>query len=324
MQNARVSVIVPIYNSRAYLPKCLESIVKQTYKNLEILLVDDGSVDNSLEMCQEYAKRDNRIRVLHQENKGVSAARNAGLEIAEGEYIMFVDSDDELLENGISLLVNDIETFGADVATASKLYVTMDQQVINRCIEEKEGITLFTGTEALTHSLDFDRRMTSCHGKLFCKHFLADIRFEEGRKVNEDFYFVFLCCLKKPRYTYRNECVYKYYYRENSASHSDFNEKYFDMLYFAEQKKRKIEAYYPELLHKAVCMEVSTHLFMINMLCKTKDSKYREEENKSTAFIKQHYGQYFTCNKFEKRLAWIVTHGLYPLYKWAVRMKYYR
>ena len=324
MYDATVSIVVPIYNCAAYLPMCIESIIRQTYPNLDIILIDDGSSDNSLEICKEFAKKDSRIRVLHQENAGVSAARNAGIEMAEGEYITFVDSDDELLEKCISLLVGDIEFWSADFAFASKLYVTSDQQVTSRCIKGAEDISVFTGIDTLVQSLDFDRRMTSCHGKLFRKQFLSDIRFVEGRKVNEDFYFVFLCCLKQPKVVYRNECVYKYYYRENSASHDSFGDKYFDMLYFAEQKKKMIALYYPELLDKATCTEVSTHLFMINMLCKTKSTRYREAEQASIKFVKEHYSNYSTSNTFEKRLAWIVAHGFYPLYKWAVRMKYYR
>ena len=96
------------------------------------------------------------------------------------------------------------------------------------------------------------------------------------------------------------------------------------MLYFAEQKKQLIEMQYPELFDIAVCMEVSTHLFMLNMLCKTKDKKYRESELTSIKCVKRNYRNYVTENRFEKRLAWIVSHGLYPLYKMAIRMKYHR
>lgn len=322
MSHAKVSVIVPIYNSGKYLPSCIESITNQTYQNIEILLIDDGSKDNSLEICKDYARRDNRIKVLHQENQGVSAARNAGIELAEGTYLTFVDSDDELLENGISLLVDDIERYGADIATASKLYITSDKSVLDRSLKGTRDITVFTGTETLRLSLEFDRRMTSCHGKLFRRQFLSDTRYEVGKRINEDFYFVFLCCMKKPVFTYRNECVYKYYFRESSATHAVFGEKYFDMLYFAEQKKQLIRKHYPELLDKAICMEVSTHLFMLNMLCRTKDTKYQADEGKSIQYVKENYRKYTTDSKFEKRLAWIVAHGMYPIYKKFIGMKY--
>lgn len=94
-----ITVIVPVYNVEKYLRRCLDSIIRQTYQNLEILCIDDGSIDNSGEICEQYAARDARIKVIHQENQGLSTARNRGLDAAEGEYIAFVDSDDYILED---------------------------------------------------------------------------------------------------------------------------------------------------------------------------------------------------------------------------------
>lgn len=322
--NAKVSVIVPIYDSEAYLPMCIESIRNQTYRNLEILLIDDGSTDNSLAICKEMALKDTRIRVIHQENQGVSAARNTGIEVAQGEYLTFVDSDDELLPNGIAVLIKDIETYSADVASASKLYISAENEVRDCKLEKVEDVSIMTGVDALKLSLAFDRRMTSCHGKLFRKKFLFDIRYEVGKKINEDFYFVFQCCVKEPVFIYRNECVYRYYYRDNSVTHTSFNDKYFDMLYFAEKKRKIIEEQYPELSEMAVSMEVSTHLFLLNILCRTSEKKYKKIWKKSVQFVRQNHRNYTSANRFEKRLFWIVTHGLYPLYKVAVRLKYCR
>lgn len=320
----KVSVIVPIYNSEAYLPMCIESIMNQSYENIEIILIDDGSTDASLKICTEYASVDDRIKVIHQENGGVSSARNSGIEAATGEYITFVDSDDELMENGIALLVNDIVEYGADIASASKVYITPEEKTIDRSIKNEKDVLVFHGTEALELSLDFDRRMTACHGKLFRRQFIDDIRYEKGRRINEDFYFVFLCCVKQPVFVYRNESVYKYYYRDNSATHAPFGDKYLDIIYFSEQKKKAIEANYPELIDKAICMEISTHLFLLNILCKTNDKRYRDYEKSSIRFVKENYKKYITPNKFEGRLAWIVAHGLYPVYKMLIRLKYYR
>ena len=111
-----VSVIVPIYNSGKYLDKCIDSIVNQTYKNLEIILVDDGSTDNAPEICDEWAKKDERIKVIHQENGGVSKARNVGLDNVTGEYISFVDSDDYVVRNYIDFLYYNLHAYGADIS----------------------------------------------------------------------------------------------------------------------------------------------------------------------------------------------------------------
>ena len=101
----KVSVIVPVYNTRQYLGKCVESIIHQTYRHLEILLIDDGATDGSGELCDKYAEKDDRIRVVHQINKGISAARNKGLNLASGEYISLVDSDDYIEENIIKKML---------------------------------------------------------------------------------------------------------------------------------------------------------------------------------------------------------------------------
>ena len=94
MDKAKISVIVPVYNTEKFLNNCIESILNQTHKNLEVIIIDDGSTDNSPAICDEYAKKDSRVKVIHKENGGVSSARNAGLDIASGEYIGFIDGDD--------------------------------------------------------------------------------------------------------------------------------------------------------------------------------------------------------------------------------------
>ena len=99
MRTPLISVIIPVYNVEKYLRRCLDSVIAQTYQNLEIICVDDGSIDDSGKICDQYAVRDARIKVIHQENQGLSAARNRGLDAAEGEYIAFVDSDDYILED---------------------------------------------------------------------------------------------------------------------------------------------------------------------------------------------------------------------------------
>lgn len=110
-----ISVMVPVYNVAPYITNCLESLIHQTYTNLEIILVDDGSTDNSLEICQEYAKKDKRIKVIHKENGGLSTARNAGLDVATGDYYSFVDSDDYISTRFYEIMLNVALEHSADI-----------------------------------------------------------------------------------------------------------------------------------------------------------------------------------------------------------------
>ena len=116
MMNKLVSIIIPVYNVEKYLAECIESVLKQTYQNIEILLIDDGSPDNSGKICDEYEEKDSRVRVIHKENGGVSSARNVGLEQANGEYITFIDSDDFVSESYIEELYIALENGNSDLA----------------------------------------------------------------------------------------------------------------------------------------------------------------------------------------------------------------
>ena len=119
-KNPLVSIIVPVYGTEAYLPACIDSIRNQSYQNLQVILVDDQSPDRCPEICDSYAQKDLRIQVIHQKNTGVSGARNTGLQHVTGEYILFVDSDDELFPNAVEILLHDAQEYGADIASAEK------------------------------------------------------------------------------------------------------------------------------------------------------------------------------------------------------------
>ena len=125
MENSLISVIVPVYNAEKYLDKCVNSIINQKYTNLEIILVDDGSKDNSLDLCKKYAEKDNRIKVIHKENGGLSSARNVGLAVARGEYIMFCDPDDLYLPNSCKVMLNEIIKTHADYVIGN--YKNLDE-----------------------------------------------------------------------------------------------------------------------------------------------------------------------------------------------------
>lgn len=132
MDQFKISVIVPIYNTENYLPRCIESILRQTYQNMEIILVDDGSTDDSLYVCEKYAEEDSRIVIVRQNNKGNNAARKAGLEVCTGEYVTFVDSDDWIGENLVAMLYQNIQENYADMVVSNVLMIRMEGRLEER------------------------------------------------------------------------------------------------------------------------------------------------------------------------------------------------
>ena len=148
----KVSIIIPVYNAKKYLANTLDSVIKQTYKNLEIILVNDGSTDNSKDICESYAKIDKRIKVINKENGGVSSARNYGLALAKGEYISFVDSDDFLFENMIETLVNDIQNTNAEIAVCGYWHVTEEEY---RKIRKTATNEKFVNVEVLVNPIKY-------------------------------------------------------------------------------------------------------------------------------------------------------------------------
>ena len=143
-----ISVIIPVYNVELYLRRCVDSVINQTYKLLEIILVDDGSTDSSGKICEEYSKTDNRIKVIHKTNGGLSDARNAGIEICKGDYITFVDSDDWIDPDLVKHLYDIIVKFNADISIGmyKKVY---DNFINDKCIKEFYNVYEYAGTKAL-------------------------------------------------------------------------------------------------------------------------------------------------------------------------------
>lgn len=201
-----LSIIVPVYKVEKYLPKCIDSILAQTFRDFELILIDDGSPDNCGAICDEYAARDSRIKVIHQANAGVSAARNAGLDIASGTYLGFVDSDDWIEPEMYGDLVAVAQQEKADVV-CSQMFINSDPLLRTNCIHKYSGdelmVELFSRPSRITGS--------SCN-KLFLRERIITQRFPEDTRIWEDHIFLFYCfssncrkgvLLDVPHYHYR-------------------------------------------------------------------------------------------------------------------------
>lgn len=216
-----ISIIVPIYNVGKYLPKCIESILNQTFKNFELILVNDGSTDNSGVVCDDYAKKDTRIKIIHKSNGGVSSARNAGLYVAKGEYIGFVDPDDYIDKNMYEKLYRLCIDNNSDIA------ICRFNREINGKIQNKESteeIIELNNMEAMNELFKGNLYRFSLCNKLFSKKCFNDVLFPEER-IHEDLSTTYKLFANSKKAVYINYCGYIYVRRENSILISTYNEK---------------------------------------------------------------------------------------------------
>jgi len=209
-----ISIIVPVYKVEKYIDKCINSILNQTYKKLEIILVDDGSPDNSGKICDSFAKQDNRIKVIHKENGGVSSARNKGLEVASGQWITFVDSDDWIENDFCELLLNNAITYNADIVLCGYNRVTLSGvdkiRNTNKIIEIDEN-------EYLKNVLNPQTGFGFCHMKLYKHKCIKNIEFKEGLPVGEDALFNEQISKKIKKAIFLEKSLYNYRINDDSV-----------------------------------------------------------------------------------------------------------
>lgn len=222
-----VSIIIPVYNVAPYLDKCVRSAVEQTYQNLEIILVDDGSNDRSPEICDKWAKLDHRIKVIHKKNGGVSSARNAGLDVAEGKYLSFLDGDDEYVSNTVEMSLNhynetvDLVSFGYTI-----IYPDKGEKIQ---FSEKTYLNLTAADRFNFISGPFFKHETGW--SVCCSVFLKSIidkysiKFLEGTRMAEDKIFSLCYCSHCSRISVIGQSLYHYYMRQDSVTHISENEQ---------------------------------------------------------------------------------------------------
>ncbi|HJG67480.1 MULTISPECIES: glycosyltransferase family 2 protein [Bacilli] len=218
-----ITVVIPIYNVERYVEQCLQSVINQTYKNLQIILVDDGSTDSSGEICDRFAAQDSRVQVIHQKNAGLSAARNVGIEFAKGEFISFIDSDDFVETNYIERLYTEIKAYNAQIAVCE--YSRLDDEKKIFYFHTKEP---YTKTITYTEYLDeIFKTLTLAFVTAWAKLYKIElfngefpIRFPEG-KLAEDKYVTYLLALKSQNIVYLHEPNYCYRQRSGSITKSE-------------------------------------------------------------------------------------------------------
>ena len=258
-----LSVIVPVYRVEAYLPRCIDSILAQQVPDMEVLLVDDGSPDGCGAICDEYASRDSRVQVIHQENGGLSSARNAGLDAARGEFVTFVDSDDYLAPGAYEAMLALAREQGAQLVCGGRYDVDEDTGEITPglCPEKTE---LLTGRELVGRIFLWDGCDSSACDKLYRRELFDGIRYPVGR-VCEDVPVTYRVVLRAEKVLAWNGRFYHYCHRSGSISQSDFSPK---SLHFSQNTQgiyRDIQENWPELEPQAEYLRVwsLTHLLLL-------------------------------------------------------------
>lgn len=260
-----ISVIIPVYNVEEYLPQCLDSMLAQTCTDWEAILVDDGSTDASPAICDDYAAKDARFRVMHRENGGVSAARNAALDAARGEYITFLDSDDLLLPGALAHLHNLCITHGADMSVGTFLHLNEDgstQPCRNRAFIH--GTEILNGTDKMVSLLGKNQQTDAVWGKLYRRELFGDVRFPVGVTRSEDVSVSYrlvhaarrIVIDENPQYLYRN--------RAGSVMNREcISIRDFDSLNIRIQERQFVSDHYPQLREAAETLSCYTALKLV-------------------------------------------------------------
>lgn len=293
MYNEKISVIVPVYNVEAYLEKCVMSIVYQSYQNLEILLIDDGSTDNSGTLCDELALKYSRIKVYHKQNGGLSDARNVGLENATGEIISFIDSDDFIHPEMYSLMLASMNALGVDVIECEYKGLPNSEIIIpavsNYTVSISNRESVFVGI------LEWKKHYHYVWNKLYRKSLIHDLRFEVG-KINEDVFFANAYLQKINKVGYISYPFYFYVKRNDSITGLPFSMKRLVILEAFFERYNILLTLYPALSERMLENIVKWLFRILNeIVVQGNDTDYRIRTKLSREFLRL-YDEYMSCS----------------------------
>lgn len=275
-KEALISIIIPIYNVEPYLNRCIESVLRQTYNNIEIILVDDGSTDHCGELCDAYGKEDARIKVIHKEHGGASSARNRGLEIACGEYVGFVDSDDYIAEDMYASLIKYMQD-DVDITCCGRVCLSSREKYKMHCSNAAEK---YSRESALEEVLLLRKICSSVCTKLFRNVLFSDISFPVGRTC-EDIPTVYNLIKKSRNVFHIGEAKYFNCCREDSTSNGDFYARRIDYILFKRDICMDVRKYYPQLIRQAEAGYIQGAIYIIGNIQKSIErNEYSEIEKR--------------------------------------------
>ncbi len=254
MSHDLISMIVPIYNIEDCLPRCIESLMAQTYENIEILLINDGSPDNSGAVCEAYAQKDSRIKYYSKPNGGLSSARNYGLDKAQGEYICFVDGDDFMDKRMVEVLYREIQTHHVKLSACGFL-VYHDGDELKEPIFDPEQTEIFNTEEAINHLFTKEKYANYAWNKMYHRSLFDDLRFPVGRKM-EDLGTMYRLMGQCEAVTYNPVKLCNYYQRGTSILHNRDKKFYEDKFFLTYERYEYLKQRFPNMLRNELFMMV--------------------------------------------------------------------
>ena len=293
--NELISIIVPVFNVEKYLMRCLDSIMKQTYENIEIIVVDDGSTDNSAKIIDNYSMKDKRIIAIHQENGGLSNARNNGLRKCNGNYVAFVDSDDYISEDYIEILYRLIKKYDVKISCCDYKIFSADIEELKQHKNKKYIEYVMDKEKYILEYLYSEGYYISAWGKLYKKELFNTIKYPE-HVLYEDLNTTYKLALECDKIVCCNAKNYYYFMRADSITKENFSEKQFDMIKNTFEMTEKIKQIYPEyekaIIYRNVHACFSTYCRLIN----SDDKKYSEKKKQILTYInKNKFKILFNC-----------------------------
>ncbi len=300
----KISVIIPVYNAEKYLDQCLQSVCGQTYSNIEILIINDGSKDNSLEKCNKWAEKDTRIKVFSKENEGQGKARNLGLDNAVGDYICFVDSDDYIHPQMLELLIDTAQKFNSDLVQCKYSEVTAEQKIEPSHIEDTDKYINLSRSEDEQFLCYYTDDIIPVN-KLINKNLLKDNRFPE-RMYYEDKHLMFRLRHYAQNIVYLDIPLYYYVQSPNSTMRNDLDEKRLKSMFRIMEEL--LDFCKKENLKKDYDSEMSGNLrTLLSIYYRTKNNTNFSDFHKKSIEMMKKYLPEWKCNQYiSGRYKWIV------------------
>jgi len=280
-----ITIIVPVYNIEKYLIKCIDSILCQSYKKLDIILVDDGSNDSSGAICDNFAEHDKRVRVVHKRNGGLSEARNTAIPLALGDYLLFVDGDDYIDPDYVQYLYTLIRKYDADLSICEFMYVYENGELINHPKNDKHEF-LLNREDALREMMRTKLYSNSASGKLYKKIFFKDVEYPVGR-LFEDTATTYKLFLKAERVVFGARALYYYIQHDNTISTAAFSHRKLDSVEFVEKMTNDIVELYPQLSDECSIRRIDTYIGILKQISINTEKNITTEMHRKIKVIRR-------------------------------------